>query len=140
MYMSDDNKPIGWWLKELDRLLEASFEQVLAADGLTRRQWQALNAAAGPEEIAVALAPFLTEGELSATVDPLAARGWLEGERLTDAGHSALDALKAKVQAHRERVTAGITGEEYSSTIAVLRKMAGNLRGCPGCPLSGAAV
>ena len=53
MYMSDDNKPIGWWLKELDRLLESSFEQVLAADGLTRRQWQALNAAAGPEPIAV---------------------------------------------------------------------------------------
>jgi len=46
MYMSDDNKPIGWWLKEVDRLLEASFEQLLAADNLTRRQWQALNAAA----------------------------------------------------------------------------------------------
>ena len=60
MYMSDDNKPIGWWLKELDRLLEASFEQVLAADGLTRRQWQALNAAAGPESVASALAPFLS--------------------------------------------------------------------------------
>jgi hypothetical protein len=45
MYMSDDNKPIGWWLKEVDRLLEASFERILAADGLTRRQWQALNAA-----------------------------------------------------------------------------------------------
>ena len=82
MYMSDDNKPIGWWLKELDRLLEASFEQVLAADGLTRRQWQALNAAAGPEPIAVALAPFLTgdPGELSAAVDPLTARGWLADE------------------------------------------------------------
>lgn len=46
MYMSDDNKPIGWWLKEVDRLLEASFDQLLAADNLTRRQWQALNAAA----------------------------------------------------------------------------------------------
>lgn len=46
MYMSDDNKPIGWWLKEVDRRLEASFERLLADDGLTRRQWQALNAAA----------------------------------------------------------------------------------------------
>lgn len=46
MYMSDGNKPIGWWLKEVDRRLEASFERLLADDGLTRRQWQALNAAA----------------------------------------------------------------------------------------------
>ena len=131
MYMSNDNKSIGWWLKELDRLLEASFEQVLAADGLTRRQWQAMNAAAGPEPIAVALAPFLSgdPGELSATVDPLTARGWLKDERLTAAGQAGLDALKEKVQAQRERVTAGITGEEYVATVGVLRRMAGNLKG-----------
>lgn len=129
MYMSGDNKPIGWWLKELDRLLEASFEQVLGADGLTRRQWQALNAAAGPEPIAVALASFVEEGELSATVDPLTARGWLRDERLTDAGQAALDGLKTRVQAQRERVTAGITDEEYTATIDVLRRMADNLRG-----------
>jgi hypothetical protein len=137
MYMSDDNKPIGWWLKELDRLLEASFEQVLDADGLTRRQWQALNAAAGPEPIAVALAPFLAkvadaaeaEGELRATVDPLTDRGWLSDERLTVDGQAALDGLRAKVQAQRKRVTAGITGEEYAATIDVLRRMAENLKG-----------
>jgi DNA-binding MarR family transcriptional regulator len=131
MHMSDDNKPIGWWLKELDRLLESSFEQVLASDGLTRRQWQTLNAAAGPESIAVTLAPFLAgdPGELSAAVDPLTARGWLQDERLTDAGQAALDGLKAKVQTQRARVTAGITGEEYAATIGVLRRMAGNLKG-----------
>jgi hypothetical protein len=140
MYMSDDNKPIGWWLKEMDQLLEASFERVLGADGLTRRQWQALNAAAGPEPIAVALAPFLAEaaeagagagaeGELSAAVDPLTARGWLQDERLTAAGQAALDGLKTKVHAQRERVTAGITQEEYAATIAVLRTMADNLKG-----------
>ncbi|MFI7060036.1 MarR family winged helix-turn-helix transcriptional regulator [Kribbella sp. NPDC050124] len=130
MYMSDDNKPIGWWLKEVDRLLEASFEQLLAADGLTRRQWQALNAATGPEPIAVALAPFLTDpDELSAAVDPLTARGWLLDGSLTAAGRAALEGLGVKVQAQRERVTAGITGAEYAATIGVLQKLAGNLRG-----------
>ncbi|MEV0285715.1 MULTISPECIES: MarR family winged helix-turn-helix transcriptional regulator [unclassified Kribbella] len=131
MYMSDDNKPIGWWLKEVDRLLEASFERLLAADGLNRRQWQALNAAASPEPIAVALAPFLTGGpeELSAAVDPLTARGWLQDGRLTAAGQAALDGLRGKVQAQRERVTAGITGTEYAATIGVLQKLAGNLSG-----------
>ncbi|MEU4605051.1 MarR family transcriptional regulator [Kribbella sp. NPDC023972] len=130
MYMSDDNKPIGWWLKELDRLLEASFERLLAAEGLTRRQWQALNAAAGPEPIAVALAPFLSgdPAELAAVTDPLAEHGWLSGDELTQAGQVALRTLMTKVQAQREQMMTGVTDDEYVATIAVLRKMAGNLR------------
>ena len=129
MYMSDDNKPIGWWLKEVDRLLEESFEQVLAADGLTRRQWQALNAAAGTESIATALSPFLTgdPAELAAVTDPLAERGWLSGDELTDAGRLALEALTTKVQAQRRRITNGVTDEEYVATVGVLRRMAANL-------------
>jgi DNA-binding MarR family transcriptional regulator len=131
MYMSDDNKPIGWWLKEVDRLLEASFEQVLAADGLIRRQWQALNAATGPGSIESTLAPFLTgdPAEVAAVTDPLVARGWLDGERLTIEGQAALEALTTKVQAQRERVTSGVSDEEYVATIGVLRRMAQNLAG-----------
>jgi hypothetical protein len=131
MYMSDDNKPIGWWLKEVDRLLEESFEQVLAADGLTRRQWQALNAAAGPESIAAVLTPFLTgdPAELAAVTDPLVERGWLSGAHLTPAGEAALEALTTKVQAQRRRVTAGLSDQEYVATVGVLRRMAENLRG-----------
>ncbi|TDO54994.1 DNA-binding MarR family transcriptional regulator [Kribbella sp. VKM Ac-2527] len=131
MYMSGDNKPIGWWLKEVDRLLEASFEQVLAAEGLIRRQWQALNAAAGPGSIESTLAPFLTgdPAELAAVTDPLVARGWLDGERRTNEGQAALEALTTKVQAQRERVTSGVSDEEYVATIGVLRRMAQNLAG-----------
>ncbi|MGY4771314.1 MarR family winged helix-turn-helix transcriptional regulator [Kribbella sp. CWNU-51] len=129
MYMSDDNKPIGWWLKEVDRLLEASFEQVLAADGLSRRQWQALNAAAGADPIATALAPFLTgdAAELAAVTDPLVERGWLSGDQLTPAGAEALRELTTKVQAQRRRVIAGVSDDEYLATIGVLRRMAANL-------------
>ncbi|MFI6830937.1 MarR family winged helix-turn-helix transcriptional regulator [Kribbella sp. NPDC050241] len=129
MYMSDDNKPIGWWLKEVDRLLEASFERVLAADGLTRRQWQALNAAAGPEPIAMTLAPFLTAdpAELAAVTTPLTDRGWLTGEDLTEEGRAALETLSAKVHQQRRHVTAGITPEQYAATLGILRRMAHNL-------------
>lgn len=129
MYMSADNKPIGWWLKEVDRLLEVSFEQVLAADGLTRRQWQALNAAAGPETVATALAPFLTgePAELPTVTDPLVERGWLSGDELTPAGRVALEALATKVQAQRRRVTAGVSDQEYLAAVGVLRRMAANL-------------
>jgi hypothetical protein len=128
MYMSDDNKPIGWWLKEIDRLLEESFERVLADDGLTRRQWQALNAAAGDSPIGEALAPFLSSAEqLAAVTGPLVARGWLAGETLTADGERALQALSTKVQAQRRRVTAGVSDSEYLATVGVLRRMAANL-------------
>jgi hypothetical protein len=132
MYMSGDNKPIGWWIKEVDRLLELSFEQVLAADGVNRRQWQALNAARGDEAIEVALAPFLTgeddTAQLAAVTEPLTARGWLDAEhRLTPAGATVLAALSDKVQAERRRITNGIVDSEYLQTIDVLRRMAANL-------------
>jgi hypothetical protein len=138
MYMSDDNKPIGWWLKEVDRLLEKSFEQVLAADEVTRRQWQALNAAQGNEPIAVALAPFLSgdPAELAALTEPLTARGWLDGDRLTPAGATALAGLTEKVQAQRRRITNGIVDSEYLQTIDVLRRMAVNLGYRPDGPQS----
>ncbi|WP_410786936.1 hypothetical protein [Kribbella sp. C-35] len=131
MYMSDDNKPIGWWLKEVDRLLEESFERVLADDGLTRRQWQALNAAAGHSAghtIAEALSPFLSRAEeLAGVTGPLIERGWLTGETLTPDGERALQALSTKVQAQRRRVTAGVSDSEYLTTVGVLRRMAANL-------------
>ena len=128
MYMSDDNKPIGWWLKEVDRLLEESFERVLADDGLTRRQWQALNAAAGQQTIAKALSPFLSGAEeVAAVTGPLVERGWLDGETLTGDGERALRALSGKVQAQRRRVTAGVSESEYLATVDVLRRMAANL-------------
>ncbi|WP_344233737.1 MarR family winged helix-turn-helix transcriptional regulator [Kribbella hippodromi] len=128
--MSGDNKPIGWWLKEVDRRLEAAFERVLAADGLTRRQWQALNAAADGQPIAVALAPFLDDDPagLAAVTNPLVEREWLTGDELTAAGSRALADLTVKVQAHRREVTAGISGQEYLTTVGVLRRMAGNLK------------
>ena len=129
MHMSDDNKPIGWWLKEVDRLLEASFEQVLAADGLNRRQWQILNAARRDEPIAVALAHFLSgdPAELASFTEALTARGWLDDDRLTPAGAVALTQLTEKVHAQRRRVTNGIVDAEYLQTIDVLRRMAANL-------------
>lgn len=129
MHMSDDNKPIGWWLKEVDRLLEESFERVLAADGLNRRQWQILNAVQREVPVALALKPFLSgdPAELASLTAPLTARGWLEGDRLTPAGVAALAELTEKVQAQRRQVTNGIVDAEYLQTVDVLRRMAVNL-------------
>ena len=60
-----ERKPIGYWLKELDRLIEGTLDRTLADEGVTRRDWQVLNAletAPAPRDAVVdALRPFWGE-------------------------------------------------------------------------------
>ncbi len=58
-----DQRPIGFWLKLVDRLIDERFAETLDEHGVTRRQWQVLNllrqGPASREELDVAVAPFL---------------------------------------------------------------------------------
>jgi hypothetical protein len=69
-------------VKRLDGLLERGLDDVVAAEGLTRRHWQVLDAlAAGPAaraDLAAALASFAGPEEVDAVLaDPrLAGAGW----------------------------------------------------------------
>jgi DNA-binding MarR family transcriptional regulator len=133
-----DRRPIGFWLKLVDRLLDEGFERVLAGAGLNRRHWQALTAlqdgAATVQELDARLAPFLDEQAPTTrpVLDDLVARGWAtwtagDQAAVTPAGTAAHDELLADVSAHRRRVTEGVTAEEYQATVAVLERMAANL-------------
>jgi hypothetical protein len=128
-------KPIGHWLKTLDRLIDENFDRALAAEGVQRRHWQILNivktSPATNSTIAAALGPFWTEGAI--TLDEVLAdmtrRGWITGHeprQLTAAGEAALDAIRERTSL-REKVMAGLTAEQYTQTVAVLEQMAANL-------------
>ena len=128
-------KPIGHWLKTLDRLIDENFDRALAAEGVQRRHWQILNivktSPATNSTIAAALAPFWTEGAI--TLDEVLAdmtrRGWITGHeprQLTAAGEAALDAIRERTSL-REKIMAGLTAEQYTQTVAVLEQMAANL-------------
>lgn len=127
-------RPIGYWLKEVDRLIDESFVRLLGEERLTRRHWQALHTIAeGPMravDVDAALAPF--ETTVAPVVDELVARGWVgrsgETVALTEAGRFAHTTVSERVAANRKALTDGITAEEYASTINVLERMAGNLR------------
>lgn len=41
-----EKRPIGYWLKELDRLINERFDEDLAAGELSRRHWQMLHSLA----------------------------------------------------------------------------------------------
>lgn len=130
-------RPIGFWLKLVDRLIDEAFDAVLSTDGLTRRHWQVLDmlrrgATSGPA-LADRLAPFLSaaEPDVEPVLADLAGRGWValdgDGARLTDAGAAAHQRLRTGVAATRERLVDGLTPEQYAATVDVLRRMAANL-------------
>jgi DNA-binding MarR family transcriptional regulator len=133
-----DRRPIGFWLKLVDRLLDEGFDRLLGDRGLSRRHWQALTALqGGPTTVAeldTRLAPFLDDRQPSTrpVLDDLAARGWATwaaGDRAasTPAGADAHAGLLAEVSDQRRRVTEGVSADEYQGTVAVLARMAANL-------------
>jgi DNA-binding MarR family transcriptional regulator len=140
--MSDEpiptsRRPIGFWLRLLDRLIDEGLDATLATAHLTRRHWQVLNVLHdGPASIAEAdqrVRPFLGADEPSTAplVDQLVNDGWAvpTGARfeLTATGASRYEHLLTEVSHYRRSIIAGITDEEYATTIDVLERMAVNL-------------
>ncbi len=136
--MADDRRPIGYWLKHLDVLIERALESALAEEGITRREWQVLNTLAnGPSslvDLEQAVEPFLAEDPDAArrAVANLEMREWarsIEGNvlRLTATGVEAHARLRDRVGATRRLLVRGVSEEEYAQTVDVLRRMAENL-------------
>ncbi len=134
-----ERKPIGYWLKELDRLIEGTLDGALADEGVTRRDWQVLNALQPeltPRETVIEqLRPFwgVETVEPDIVLDGLIARGWAlrdPGDRfaLSPEGNAAREALLEKVKGLRAAIADGITPEQYNTTIDTLGRMAENLR------------
>ena len=134
-----DRKPIGFWLKELDRLIEGTLDRALADEGVTRRDWQLLNAlepAPAPrEQVIEALRPFwgVEADEPDAVLEGLITRGWALRDpadrfSLSPEGDAARAALLEKVKQLRAAIADGITPEQYNTTIDTLGRMAENLR------------
>jgi DNA-binding MarR family transcriptional regulator len=129
-------RPIGFWVKTVDELIDAHFGMAAADAGITRRQWQILNVLAEREgaarnEVATALAPFLATGETIDThITGLSALVAVAGDHLelTGAGRERLDQVRARsVQQLRDRVAAGLTREDYDTTLWTLERIARNL-------------
>jgi len=135
--MINIDRPIGYWLKKLDGLIDGHFERQLGDAGLTRRQWQVLNLLEdGPRsmpELQAELEPFLRDspGELSDAVSGLVSRGWADSRdnviSLTEAGQAQFGLVKAKVAELRQALALGISPEEYQATIDLLARMVANL-------------
>ena len=138
MINTGSERPIGYWLKKLDRLIDEQFEQQLGRAGLSRRQWQVLNLLDGDPrsvpELQSELEPFLHEedsDDLTVALSGLVTRGWAASQdniaNLTETGQAQLELIKTKVAEIRQASMAGISPGEYQATIDVLVRMATNL-------------
>jgi DNA-binding MarR family transcriptional regulator len=138
------DRPIGYWLKLVDRLIDESFDGVFQHSGLTRRHWQVLNTIRDgvSEETSVdgVLSPFTGAAPVAghgasavtAEIDDLVRRGWVARDgagslSVTVAGNHAYHDLLDAVSVSRERVADGISRAEYAQTVATLERMARNL-------------
>ena len=126
-------KPLGWWLRHLHELLESSMAHTLEAESLTRRHWQVLNTIAlgarTPEEVDAAMSPFVAgEGSMAPKVADLRARGWVaEDGALTDDGREAHARVEGRIKAFRAKSMAGVSDDDYRTTIRTLERCAANL-------------
>ena len=139
----DTPRPIGFWLKLVDRLIDEQFASTLEEHGVTRRQWQLLNVLARENatiaQLDAAVAPFLSatvtqDSEPAPSAEHLTElidSGWVDatptGYELTDRGRVAFEKLEAVVASNRTAATRGLTQEQYDETLVVLEKLARNL-------------
>ncbi len=135
----EPERPIGYWLRHLDNLLEAQLEGTLAGHGLVRRQWQVLHSLARRPrtcgELAQALAPCRRPGEpaVEPLLDELTGRGWISRARgadlvsLTEQGRAVHRELTREVQRTRVLVLNGVTPDQYSDTVRTLASLARNV-------------
>jgi hypothetical protein len=134
MAVPTDRRPIGFWLKLVDRLVDTRLEASLG--GLSRRHWQVLNVVrqgrASQAEIDARVRPFIgSDGTTAQEVADLQQRGWLTSGGatldLSELGTIESARLLELVSTDRTTLMIGIAPEEYASTVSVLERMARNL-------------
>ncbi len=132
----DSTKPIGYWLKRLDELIETNLDHALEPFGLQRRHWQTLNLVAAGDrrsgDVAAELAPFLESSDRAESLlNELIDTGWLQRTDdlfdFTDSGRSRFETAHSAVTTARTRVGEGLSRRDYETTVATLQIMCQNL-------------
>src|SRR5262245_26635273 len=131
-------RPIGYWLKHVDCLIEDAAMRAFAEQSLTRRHWQVINvlhqSPKDEAQLTEAISPFWQPGTITLedVTTELVRRNWLTRDdigryALTPAGEAGHAAVEERVQGIRFASVAGLTEQDYNATVHVLQRMAENL-------------
>ena len=134
-HIPTDRRPLGYWLRAIDRPLRDSMRTALAESGISRSEWRTLTTLhAGPASasaVGEALPPRGKHRTLQQVLDGFVSRGWASLDdgsyALTAEGERTHDAVLANVQKVRATVTAGIPDADYATTMATLERIATNV-------------
>lgn len=140
---NSQDQMLSYWLRLVDSLITTQINESLEEHGLTRTQWQLMNALTtrpqSVDELGDALPiPSVTdpsdpEGPESVEehLEELVESGWLVHEgglyTLTSTGRASGERVAEVVEQLRGRATEGLQEGQYEAMITALRQMAGNL-------------
>ncbi|MEV1128839.1 hypothetical protein [Agromyces sp. NPDC049794] len=120
------DRPLGFWLKVVDRRISQEMEALFEADGITRRDWRMLNLLAGTAHDEQLADRLHTRPHV---LHRLVERGWVAGfpPEITEAGREARERLESQVTALRQRVAGAVSPEDFTTTMRSLEAIAREL-------------
>ena len=129
----DDNagaRPLGFWLRTVDALINREFAAAFDGEGATRRDWMLLNAVSGDVNVPGFADRFARKG--GKRLRGLEQRGWVEESGdgtwiLTEEGTAAKERLGGIVDDIRSRVSGAVSPEDFATTLASLEAIAREL-------------
>jgi hypothetical protein len=120
-----DRRPLGYWLRVVDRLIAREFATAFEGEDVSRRDWMLLNLLSGDID-APGLAARLRRG--GKRLRRLEERGWVtridDGWQLTDEGRTAQERLAEIVQGVRAKVSSAVTPEDWATLTTSLEAIA----------------
>ncbi len=136
--VASPHRPLDFWLKLVDAMINLRYRNMLEEHGIVRRQWEMMRllskAPASQEDLDAALAPFLPEdepGTSAAALSELTDSGWLTqiigGYELTERGRAVHQRLDEVFSQMNEDLAAGVSPGDYALAVSVLERVASNL-------------
>ncbi len=131
-----DKLPIGYYLKNADRLLTEGINHIHQEMGITRTDWQILNSIhendkIDLDKIAELLKAFADKETIENSLTALAKRQLISDNQLlslTEEGKKLFETCLQKQKAFRQKSMEGLTQEQYEQTISFLEKLIDNLK------------
>lgn len=141
-------RPLGYWLRTVDRLLAGEFARAFAGEDLTRRDWRLMNLldgtvpGSGSSEHGRGSGHDFNRdhrGHRTKRLQRLAERGWItkiDGDwHLTDSGREVKERLAVEVANIRATVADAVGPDDYDTTVRALERIAVALGWDPEAPL-----
>ncbi len=122
-------RPLGYWLRIVDALLDREFATAFEGEEITRRDWMLLNVLSRGVELPGFAERFARKGK---RLRRLEERGWVEEQgdgtwTLTDEGRAATARLGEIVDGIRARVSGAVSPDDFATTMASLEAIAREL-------------